>query len=59
MRSLLPYASSFSPAARAIVLPTALAMRGPDGSFDPTNLTAHLDAMPRWQQGELIAMHSI
>ena len=53
MRSLLPYVLVFLACCAAIVLPTVLAMRGPDGSFEPVNLTARLDAIPRWLHGGL------
>ena len=43
----------------AIELPTVLAMREADGSFEPANLTVRLDAMPRWLHGGPIVMRSI
>lgn len=59
MRSLLPYALVFLACCAAIVLPTVLAMREADGSFEPANLTVRLDAMPRWLHDRLIVVRSI
>ena len=56
MRSLLPYALVFFACCSAIVLPMVLAMRGPDGTFEPANLSARLAATPRWLHGGMIVM---
>ena len=38
-----------------VLVPAALAMLGPDGSFDPTALRAWIDARPTWVRGAFVA----
>ena len=52
-RPLTGYYIFFFACCAAFVLLAFFAMRGADGSFDPGNLIARMNAMPRWAHGFL------
>lgn len=54
-RFLTPYGIIVCACFAAVALLAFFTLRGPDGSFDPANLSARVNAMPRWAHGALTA----
>lgn len=54
-RFLTPYGIIVCACCAAVALLAFFTLLGPDGSFDPANLSARVNAMPRWAHGALTA----